>query len=92
MATQRIFVTGRVQGIGYRDWVVRTAQRTKLTGWVRNLKDGRVEILATGEEEALAALVEGAREGPVHARVENVEAFPTDDDKASKGFTKRFTA
>lgn len=92
MATKRIFVSGRVQGVGYRDWVVRTAQRTGLTGWVRNTKDGRVEILAAGEEEALTALVDGAGTGPAQARVTNVEAFPADDEKAHKGFTKRFTA
>jgi acylphosphatase len=92
MTAQRIFVTGRVQGVSYRDWVVRTAQRTGLTGWVRNLRDGRVEILAAGDEAALNALVEGAREGPPLARVEHVETFPADDEKAHKGFTKRFTA
>ncbi|AJP71587.1 acylphosphatase [Sphingomonas hengshuiensis] len=92
MTTKRIIVSGRVQGVGYRDWVVRTAQRTGLTGWVRNTKDGRVEILAAGEDEALAALIEGAQTGPGQARVANVEAFAADDEKPNKGFTKRFTA
>ena len=92
MATQRIFVSGRVQGIGYRDWVVRTAQRNRLTGFVRNLKDGRVEILAAGGEEPLQALVESCREGPAMARVDHVESFPADDERGHKGFTKRFTA
>lgn len=92
MAVERIFVTGRVQGVSYRDWVVRTAQRTGLTGWVRNLRDGRVEILASGDEEALAALIEGCRDGPALARVDHVEHFPADGEKAHKGFTKRFTA
>ncbi|WP_448664557.1 acylphosphatase [Sphingomonas sp. CJ20] len=92
MASKRIIVSGRVQGVGYRDWVVRTAQRNGLTGWVRNTKDGRVEILASGEDEPLSALVEAAREGPEMAKVTNVEAFAADDEKAHKGFTKRFTA
>ena len=92
MATQRIFVSGRVQGVGFRDWVVRTAQRSGLTGWVRNLKDGRVEIVAAGDEEALQALVDGCRQGSPLARVEHVEAFPASDEKPAKGFTKRFTA
>lgn len=91
MATQRIFVSGRVQGVGYRDWVVRTAQRSGLTGYVRNLKDGRVEIFCAGEDEPLQALVEACREGPAMARVEHVESFPADDER-HKGFTKRFTA
>ena len=92
MAVQRILVSGRVQGVGYRDWVVRTAQRTGLTGWVRNLKDGRVEIVASGDEEVLNALIDGCRDGSPLARVEHVEAYPADGEKAHKGFTKRFTA
>lgn len=92
MATQRIFVTGRVQGVGFRDWVVRTAQRSGLTGWVRNLRDGRVEIFAAGPEEPLQALLEGVRDGPPLARIDHVEAYPADEEKAHKGFTKRFTA
>jgi acylphosphatase len=92
MASKRIFVSGRVQGVSYRDWVVRTAQRSGITGWVRNLKDGRVEIFAAGEDAALDALLEGARQGPPLARVDHVEAFPAEDEKLHKGFTKRFTA
>lgn len=91
MVTQRIYVSGRVQGVSYRDWVVRTAQRLGLIGWVRNLRDGRVEILAEGEEEAIGALVDACRTGPPLARVEDVTSFP-DSDKPGKGFTKRFTA
>lgn len=92
MTVQRIFVTGRVQGVGYRDWVVRTAQRTGLTGWVRNLRDGRVEMVVAGEDEALNALIEGCRVGSPLSRVEHVEAYPADGEKGHKGFTKRFTA
>lgn len=90
MVTQRIFVSGRVQGVSYRDWTVRTAQRLGLVGWVRNLTDGRVEILAEGEEDAIGKLVDACREGPPLARVDNVSAVP-DTDKPCKGFTKRFT-
>ncbi|KTF67287.1 acylphosphatase [Sphingomonas sp. HT-1] len=92
MAQQRILVSGRVQGVGYRDWVVRTAQRSGLTGWVRNLKDGRVEILAAGEEAALSLLLETCREGPPLARVEHVDSEVVPEEKQHKGFTKRFTA
>ena len=91
MTTQRILVSGRVQAVSYRDWTVRTAQRLGLKGWVRNLNDGRVEILADGEEEAVSALVEACREGPPLARVEHVEAH-VDTDRPGKGFTKRLRA
>ncbi len=92
MVTQRIMVSGRVQGVGYRDWVVRTAQRTGLTGWVRNVKDGRVEILVSGEDETVARLVEGCREGSPLARVEHVQVYSAEGETQTKGFTKRFTA
>jgi acylphosphatase len=92
MGTQRILVSGRVQGVGYRDWVVRTAQRTGLTGWVRNVKDGRVEILASGDDETVAKLIEGCHEGSPLARVDHVEAYAAEGEKQAKGFTKRFTA
>jgi acylphosphatase len=91
MATQRIIVSGRVQGVSYRDWTVRTAKKFGLVGWVRNLSDGRVEILADGEEDAIGQLVEACQEGPPLARVEHVTAV-ADTGKPGKGFTKRFTA
>ena len=90
MATQRIFVSGRVHNVSYRDWTVRTARRLGLIGWVRNTRDGRVEILAEGEEAAIGELVDACREGPPLARVENVAAVPDTGDPG-KGFTKRFT-
>jgi len=92
MATQRILVSGRVQGVSYRDFVVRTAHRLGLIGWVRNLRDGRVEMVAAGDEGAIGALVDACREGPPLARVEHVEAHAAEDEKPGKGFTKRFTA
>lgn len=89
--TQRMLVRGRVQQVGYRDWVVRKAQALGVTGWVRNLSDGRVEIMASGPSDALAALVDASHQGPQLAHVEEVEAYPT-EERACKGFTKRFTA
>ena len=90
-AMQRVLVSGRVQQVGYRDFVVRQAQRLVVTGWVRNLSDGRVEMLADGDQAAVDAFLAVCREGPTLARVEDVVAFPA-DDRAVKGFTKRFTA
>lgn len=92
MTAQRIYVSGRVQRVGYRDWAVRTAKQLGVKGWVRNLKDGRVELLAEGNEEAIGALAEACREGPPMAVVDHVEAFQTAEDRNAKGFTKRFTA
>lgn len=92
MTAQRILVSGRVQRVGYRDWTVRLAKQLGVKGWVRNLNDGRVELLAEGDDEALVSLAEALREGPPLAVVEHVEAFQTTGDKHAKGFTKRFTA
>ncbi|HTG38734.1 acylphosphatase [Sphingomonas sp.] len=92
MTTQRLFVSGRVQGVGYRDYATRQARTLGVTGWVRNTRDGRVEMLASGEEEALAQFVEACRSGPPLARVDTVDARPDNEERSAKGFTKRFTA
>lgn len=88
---QRLLVSGRVQRVGYRDWTVRNARELGLTGWVRNLSDGRVEVLAEGDEESLHRLVEALRNGPRLATVEHVEALSATEERAVKGFTKRLT-
>ncbi len=88
---QRLLVSGRVQRVGYRDWTVRNARELGLTGWVRNLSDGRVEVLADGDEVALGKLLDALRSGPRLAEVEDVETLPVTEERAVKGFTKRFT-
>ncbi len=69
----RWLLAGRVQGVGFRWFTVRTAQRLGLRGSVRNLPDGRVEVLAAGPPETLRALDDALRAGPGMARVDNVE-------------------
>ncbi len=68
-----VFVEGRVQGVFYRDSARRRAQELGLTGWVRNLPDGRVEAVLEGDASAVAATVAYLREGPPHAQVRSVE-------------------
>lgn len=65
-------VSGRVQGVGFRAWVQRTAENLDLSGWVRNLSDGRVEIMAVGTEQAEADLWQACYKGPLWARVDNL--------------------
>lgn len=67
-----LFVSGLVQGVFFRDHTRRWATSLGLTGWVRNLDDGRVEALAEGLEEDLQAFITHVRQGPPRARVEDV--------------------
>jgi acylphosphatase len=83
--TLRLRITGRVQGVGYRLWATRTAAGLGLRGWVRNRSDGSVELLATGAPDAVAALVEACRQGPLGARVTAVTVTDAEDD-GSLGF------
>ena len=69
----RLFVTGKVQGVFFRQALKAKAKKNGITGWVRNLKDGRVEAIIEGDEESLATLVEWAHGGPANARVEDIE-------------------
>jgi acylphosphatase len=82
----RLTITGRVQGVGYRDWVITTGQRLGLSGWVRNRIDGSVEALIAGEETAVGSMVEACRRGPVLARVDAVDIEPVDLDILPEGF------
>jgi acylphosphatase len=70
--TRRFVVSGRVQGVGFRWFVLRHAQRDGLTGFTRNLPDGSVEVLAAGDVVALERLAAALRVGPPHARVDEV--------------------
>jgi len=68
-----LFVSGRVQGVYYRGSAVEMARRLRLTGWVRNHRDGRVELEAEGDEGSLQALLDWCRHGPALAHVEHME-------------------
>ena len=75
MANQRIrvFVTGKVQGVFFRQALKVKAKQNNVVGWVRNLSDGRVEAVLEGNEVDVNVLVEWCHGGPANARVEDVE-------------------
>ena len=75
MANQRvrIFVKGKVQGVFFRQTTKNVAEKKKVTGWVRNLKDGRVEAMLEGQDVDVSEVVEWSHRGPPNAVVEDVQ-------------------
>lgn len=71
--TQRIVIHGRVQGVGYRDALRAQAQARNVAGWVRNLRDGRVEAVLQGAEPDVQAVILWAHRGPPTARVDHID-------------------
>lgn len=69
----RWVISGLVQGVGFRWYVKRRADQLGLTGWVKNLPNGQVEVVAEGPDDSLAAMEELLRKGPPAARVARVE-------------------
>ncbi len=88
--SRRYFVSGRVQGVGYRYWTTTRAKALKLVGWVRNRRDGRVEVLAYGEKSNLDSLGQDLHAGPEAAQVDTVEEAPVTPEEAelAAGATK----
>jgi acylphosphatase len=68
----RVIISGRVQGVGYRDWTRREATARNLGGWVRNKSDGTVEAVIAGEDSAVESMLLALRVGPPAARVKQV--------------------
>ena len=73
MTTARFLVSGEVQGVGFRWFVARHSRRLGLHGHARNLNDGRVEVVVSGEESSVAELESLLAAGPAHAQVSRVE-------------------
>lgn len=88
---RHLTIHGRVQGVFYRDWTVKTAGELGLVGWVRNRRDGTVEAVVQGEEETVQRFVSLAGDGPPAAEVERVECEPVEPID-SAGFEQRPTA
>ena len=81
----RLFVTGRVQGVFFRQSLKAKSIQNNIFGWVKNLQDGRVECLLEGNEKNISILVKWAHDGPANAIVESVEVH---NEKFDNEFTK----
>lgn len=83
---RRWLIHGRVQGVGFRYFTKRLAERASVAGWVRNLPDGGVEVVAHGSEEKLESFEQGLRIGPPGARVESIAGSSIRSSRHTDGF------
>ena len=86
MVTRLLHISGRVQGVGFRYSMQHEATRLGVTGWVRNRRDGSVEALVQGSEEAVAALVAWAGRGPAGAKVAELRVASAEPQPSLAGF------
>jgi len=83
------FVSGRVQGVGFRYFVMRQAQAENVCGYVRNLNDGRVEFMLQGASDSVSRVLEKIRVGPDYAQVGELRFAETDEIPRSVEFVIR---
>ena len=88
---RRVVIAGRVQGVAYRAWVKRSADRLGLTGWVRNRRDGCVEAVFSGPDGLLDDMVRRCWFGPPASKVLAVEVLPVGEEAEFVGFDIRPT-
>ena len=86
---RRYVIGGRVQGVGFRMFVVDRAALEGVQGYVRNLPDGRVEVVLEGDEESVDRVERALRRGPASARVESFDVEPIPPTGRQIGFTVR---
>ncbi len=85
-----VFVSGRVQGVFFRQAMKTKATQNSVTGWVRNLKDGRVEAVMSGEDEKLGLMIEWCHSGPANAVVDDVIISTEDTAEKFDSFDVRY--
>jgi len=87
-----LFIQGRVQGVSFRYYTMQEARSLGLTGWVRNLWDGRVEVLLDGDDDAVKQMVEWCQRGPPSSVVEDVEITWEESTAEFNNFRVRINA
>ncbi|KAK6290251.1 PREDICTED: uncharacterized protein LOC18598015 [Theobroma cacao] len=88
--TVRVVIKGRVQGVFYRNWTIENATQLGLKGWVRNRRDGSVEVLLSGSLDSVQEMEQRCRRGPPAAMVTGLRVFPSNDDPGT-GFERKPT-
>ena len=89
--TRHLLIEGQVQGVYYRASMVAQATRLGVRGWVRNLRDGRVEAVVQGAPDAVQAVIDWVQRGPAQARVTRVQVAEVAAE-GFEGFVQRGTA
>ena len=84
MIVRHVVIGGRVQGVGFRAFVEDTAERLGLEGWVRNRRDGTVEAVFAGSDQAVTAALDACRAGPRHGHVDRIDVVDARSDLLSQ--------
>ena len=87
---KHIFISGRVQGVGFRHFTKTNARELGVQGWVKNLSDGRVEAVFQGEEDKVQELIDRCEDGPASAYVKDLQVKDADDEPDFQEFKVRF--
>ncbi len=86
MPCKRLKITGVVQGVGYRAWAKRLADMLNVSGYVRNMPDGSVEMVVCADDKIINVMINAAKKGPAASVVKGVEVFDTDFKPEKEGF------
>jgi len=86
-----IFISGRVQGVFFRENTKTKAEKLGIVGWVRNLADGRVEAILEGEKEKIDELIDWAKQGPTFAKVDNLEILTEEYQGEFQNFEVKYS-
>lgn len=90
MVSKQILISGRVQGVFFRDSTRLKANQLKLAGWVRNLSDGRVEVRVEGDDPDVQLLIKWLKTGPKYAKVSTIEVIDLPIDSLHSQQGKKF--
>ncbi|MTI60670.1 MAG: acylphosphatase [Firmicutes bacterium] len=87
---RHLYISGRVQGVGFRAFILQHARKNGVNGWVKNTYDGKVEAVFSGGEDKVTRLIKLAKKGPRWARVENIEIRKEDYQDEFEEFTVKY--
>ncbi len=83
----KTIIYGKVQGVGFRFFIQKSAQKYGIKGWVRNIDNDKVEIVCLGEQKEMDKLLKNIKKGPEGARIKKIETMQTDEQIISDKFT-----